>query len=356
MNRTRTAAMVALVAGSAWLFGFIEPPHGHDDHGKPAATPPAAPAKPTIAPAPGYTPKAPVIKPAGEAKPAAGGYAKPTNPPKAGGHDAASAQPKAEPKSSEPEKAAPKSASANQSVDAEQALTLLMSGNERWVSGESQSPNTDAARRKNVAENGQKPFVTVLSCADSRVPIERAFDRGVGDVFVVRVAGNIAAGAEVGTIEYGVGHLKTPLLVVMGHTQCGAVAAAATGAQVHGKVADILAAINPAVARAKKNNPTADASELARIVVRENVWQSIFDLFKASEECRQMAAKGDLQVIGAIYDISSGKVEWLGEHPWQSELIAAIGGNGASNTAAAPHATPAAHNEQASHEDKHEEH
>ncbi|MBL9031332.1 MAG: carbonic anhydrase [Phycisphaerae bacterium] len=339
MTRKRTAAILALMAGSAWMAGFADPPAGHDDHGKPAAKPAAAPhgspsvtppAAPNTRPAiqPGYTPKPPVLKP--DAAPAA----KPTTAgaePKHGGH-APEPKPenKPEPKK-EPEK--PKAQATNEPIDAQKALTMLIEGNERWVSGDTQAPNTDAARRKSLAENGQKPFVTVLSCADSRVPIERAFDRGVGDVFVVRVAGNIAATAEIGTIEYGVGHLKTPLLVVMGHTQCGAVAAAATGAEVHGKVADLIASINPAIARARKNNPTASASELATIGVRENVWQSIFDLFKTSPACRDLTAKGELYVVGAIYDISTGKVEWLGEHPWQSELIAAI--NGTMNPAQA---------------------
>ena len=110
------------------------------------------------------------------------------------------------------------------------ALKMLQEGNQRWVMDKDENPNTDPSRRAMLAEKGQKPFVTILTCADSRLPVERIFDRGVGEVFVVRVAGNVAGTSETGTIEYAVGHIKTPLLVVMGHTKCGAVAAAASGA------------------------------------------------------------------------------------------------------------------------------
>lgn len=220
--------------------------------------------------------------------------------------------------------AKPAAAAEEPTVDAEAALAFLMDGNTRWVGGQSTSPNTNRDRRASVAENGQKPFVTVLTCADSRLPVERMFDRGVGDVFVVRVAGNIASWSEIGTIEYGVGHLKTPLLVVMGHTKCGAVAAAASGAEVHGAVAELIGAINPAVDRARRNNPGVEGADLAALAVRENVWQTIYDIFKSSSEIRELAGKGELRIVGAIADISTGKVEWLGEHPWQTELMDAM--------------------------------
>ncbi len=206
---------------------------------------------------------------------------------------------------------------------ADEALSWLEEGNARWVSAKTQSPNTSADRRAEVA-GGQHPFVTILTCADSRLPVERIFDRGVGDVFVVRVAGAVAGGSETGTIEYGVEHLKTPLLVVMGHTKCGAVAAAAANADVHGKVAELVSHIKPAVDRARKANPESDANALATVAVKENVWQSIFDLYKTSEGLRQSVSGGKLKVIGAVYDVASGKVEFMGEHPWQAALLNAL--------------------------------
>lgn len=206
---------------------------------------------------------------------------------------------------------------------AEDAMAALQEGNARWVSGQPISPNIEPSRRALVADKGQKPFVTVLTCADSRLPVERIFDRGVGEVFVVRVAGNIAGNSETGTIEYGLGHLNTPLLVVMGHTKCGAVAAAASGAQLHGALGKLVATISPAVDRAKRNNPGADGNELAAFAIRENVWQSVFDLYK-SPEIRGLVTQGKVKVVGAVCDISTGKVDWLGEHPWQSELMDAL--------------------------------
>ncbi len=220
---------------------------------------------------------------------------------------------------------------------ADEALAQLREGNDRWASGNPTHPNSTAQRRQEVSDAGQKPFVTILTCADSRLPVERIFDRGVGDVFVVRVAGNIAGDSEAGTIEYGVEHLKTPLLVVMGHTKCGAVAAATSGTEIHGKVAGIVASIKPAVERAMRNNPRATPDDLARLAVKENVWQSVYDLLKASDLCREKVAAGQLRVIGAVCDITSGKVEWLGEHPWQSELLDALEARGASTAKVEEH-------------------
>jgi carbonic anhydrase len=207
---------------------------------------------------------------------------------------------------------------------ADEALKMLREGNERWVKGTPSDPAIEPSRRADLAANGQKPFVTILTCADSRLPVERVFDRGVGELFVIRVAGNIAGDSEKGTIEYGLGHLKTPLLVVMGHTKCGAVAAAATNAEVHGHIAGLIERISPAVERAAKANPSLDANELAAVAVKENVWQTVFDLLKHSDETREMVASGEVRVVGAVCDVATGKVDFLGEHPWQGELLAAL--------------------------------
>lgn len=207
---------------------------------------------------------------------------------------------------------------------ADEVLKLLREGNERWVRNSPTSPHTDLSRREQVTTNGQTPMVTILTCADSRLPVERMFDRGVGDVFVVRVAGNVVGTELTGTVEYGLGHLHTPVLIVMGHTKCGAVAAAASGAEVHGSVRAIIHDIQPAVERARRQNAGADKDTLLTAAIRENVWQSVYDLFKSSDEVRSMAAKGQVRVVGAVADIATGKVEFLGEHPWQAELISSL--------------------------------
>ena len=214
--------------------------------------------------------------------------------------------------------------SEDSSMNADAALRELLQGNERWVSGKVKNPNIEAALRAELAEAGQKPFATIVSCSDSRMPVERIFDRGVGDIFTVRVAGSVAGISETGTVEYGVGHLHTPLLVVMAHSKCGAVKAALTNAPVHGALKNLVDKIAPSVERARRNNPGASDEQLLAAAVKENVWQTIFDLYKNSGELRDAALKGEVKVVGAICDISTGKVEFLGEHPWQRELIAAM--------------------------------
>ena len=313
-----SAAAAALLTG----LGMKSPEH----HEEPANESPA-PAKAKIVKA---TPKAHAPAAKEEASPAEAAQASEHEP------EEKTAQAPAKVKESRNARAV-----ANEEVtDAEGALARLQDGNARWVSDSETNPHTDPARRKALAEAGQKPFVTVLTCADSRIPVERIFDQGVGDVFVIRVAGNVAGVSETGTIEYGTGHLKTPLLVVMGHTKCGAVGAAATHAPVHGMVAKLVDSINPAVERVKRNNPGIDDKELAALTVKENVWQSVFDLYKNSSEVREMVASGKLKVVGAVYDIASGKVDFLGEHPWQNELLSALAGKTESATAAAE---PAGH-------------
>lgn len=354
MNRSRIAAvLVGAGASLVWPVSIgaasVDDTHAvtvddHSSHGAPAhAQPEAKPAKPAKksatdtkhgTPSGSNSHDAPADKHDAHDEPASNHEpAKPTTPtPVSKTSDAGKASAHA-PASSTTAKTGEGAGTPN----SDEALTLITEGNQRWVNGKPTSPNVEPSRRTQLAENGQKPFVTVLTCADSRVPIERVFDRGVGDVFVVRVAGNVAGTSETGTIEYGVGHLKTPLLVVMGHTKCGAVAAAASGASVHGKLGELLDAIKPAVDRTKRNNPSVEPGTVAALAVRENVWQSVFDLIKGSEEIRTMIGKSELKVVGAVYDISTGKVEFMGEHPWQSELVEAMNARaaGRSQTAGA---------------------
>ncbi|MFN0012581.1 MAG: carbonic anhydrase [Phycisphaerales bacterium] len=305
----RNVIVGSFVAGAVFAFAgrALSATTSPDNHAAPsAAKVPAATSKPKAAPAMG----------------------KVTNKPEAVKHAEAPIPPTPSEKPTPDTKHAdahqgPAGGEKVQTPSASEALAWLEEGNARWVSNSSQNPNISGERRGEVAA-GQHPFVTVLTCADSRLPVERLFDRGVGDVFVIRVAGNVAGGSETGTIEYGVGHLHTPLLIVMGHTKCGAVAAAATNAQLHGKVAELVSHIKPAVDRARKNNPEANADTLTALAVKENVWQSIFDLYKSSDELRQFAANGKVKVIGAVCDISTGKVEFLGEHPWQAALLNAL--------------------------------
>lgn len=204
------------------------------------------------------------------------------------------------------------------------AIEALKAGNERWVSGKTKSPNTSSERRESTAANGQKPFATIYTCADSRLPVERMFDQGVGDVFVLRIAGNVIGAHETGTIEYGVEHLHTPVLVVMGHTQCGAVTAACSNVHASESVESLLKEIKPAIDRARLLHPEATDAKLVEYAVNENVWESVFQLFRNSETVRTLVQEGKVKVVGAVCNISTGKVDFLGEHPWQSQLLQAM--------------------------------
>jgi methyl-accepting chemotaxis protein len=210
----------------------------------------------------------------------------------------------------------------------EGALARLTQGNARFVAGNSQNPNTGKERLADTAQNGQHPFATVISCSDSRVPVERLFDQGIGDIFVVRVAGNVCATDEIGSIEYGVDHLQTPLLVVLGHTNCGAVTAVVTGAELHGNIPPLLDNIKPALAVAQKKFPNLTGKDLVPAAIEANVWQSVDDLMKSSPATRERVKNGKLKIVGAVYDIETGNVNWLGAHPGQARLLAYASGPG----------------------------
>jgi len=206
-----------------------------------------------------------------------------------------------------------------------EAIALLTDGNERFVTGQQHYPNQDQSRRNLTSSKGQHPFATVISCSDSRVPVEILFDRGIGDIFVVRVAGNVVDIDEAGSIEYGVDHLETPVLVVLGHTHCGAVTAVAAKAKLHGKIPPLVDNIIPAVLKAQEEHPHLKGEALIEEAVKYNVWQAIEDLFKTSPISVGRIKYGKLKVVGAIYDIKTGKVSWLGEHPNQKTLLAEYG-------------------------------
>ncbi|MBL9140176.1 MAG: carbonic anhydrase, partial [Verrucomicrobiales bacterium] len=206
----------------------------------------------------------------------------------------------------------------------EAATVLLKEGNLRFAAGKPLHPSAEPERRTATALEGQAPLATVLSCADSRVPVELVFDRGLGEIFTVRVAGNVADTDEIATMEYGVGHLRTPLVVVMGHTHCGAVTAVVKGAEVHGLLPQLIDNIQPAVDRARTAG--GDESALLANSIKENVWQAIADILKRSSVIRSEVQSGSVRMVGAIYELETGIVQWLGEHPNQKTMINAWSG------------------------------
>lgn len=215
----------------------------------------------------------------------------------------------------------PQHGKSGSSLTPDQVLTALKSSNGKYTTGKCLHQHEDADRRHETTTGGQHPIATVIACSDSRVPVEALFDQGIGDLFVIRVAGNVCDTDEIGSIEYGVDHLGTPLMIVLGHRNCGAVTAVATKAEVHGSIPALVDNIAPAVVRAVQKNPDKQGDALIAAAVQENVWQSIDDLFQFSPATRERVSSGKLKVVGAIYDIGDGHIDWLGEHPEQARLL-----------------------------------
>jgi carbonic anhydrase len=195
------------------------------------------------------------------------------------------------------------------------ALSKLLQGNERYVKGQLNHPNQSEGRRIEVAK-GQAPFATVLGCADSRVSPEILFDQGLGDLFTVREAGNVTDDLILGNIEYGVEHLNTPLVLVLGHTHCGAAEAAAKG-KIEGHIGAITKELQGAVALARK-----DKGDLVDNIVRNNVKLVVEKLRQSTPILKDKVDKGAVQIVGAVYDIDSGKVTVLSETRQTSALPA----------------------------------
>ena len=194
------------------------------------------------------------------------------------------------------------------------SMGLLKEGNERFVEMKLTYPNQSADRRDAVASEGQMPFAAVLACSDSRVPVELIFDRGIGDIFVIRVAGNVAMNPDViGSAEYAAEHLDIPLIVVLGHTGCGAVKAAISGPPLEGSLHAIQMQIEPVAAQVKKEHPDLKGDELTTAVVKANVLQVKQDLLASSHEIESLVAKGKLKIAAAVYDMKTGMVEWIDE-------------------------------------------
>jgi carbonic anhydrase len=206
-------------------------------------------------------------------------------------------------------------------ISAVEAVRLLKEGNTRYVEAKLQHPRQDGARRALTVAQGQHPLAAILTCSDSRVPPEIIFDQGIGDLFVVRVAGNVAATDEIGSLEYAVEHLAVPVVVILGHGQCGAVAAVLDDAKLSPNQATLVEPIKPAVDKAREANPQAGKDVLLRAAIIDNVWQAVEDMLRLSPLIREKVRDGQTQVVGALYDLDAGRVQWLGVHPDQEKLV-----------------------------------
>ena len=192
-----------------------------------------------------------------------------------------------------------------QAATPEEALRLLRAGNERYRTAHLVHPHQSTERRIAIS-HGQHPFAQILACSDSRVAPEIIFDEGLGDLFVVRVAGNIVDDAVQGSLEYGTAHLDVPLIVVLGHRGCGAVTAAVHAEEVHDHILSLMDAIFPSVlaTQGKPGDPIDNA-------VRANVIHAVDLLRRSWPTLHAKAKSGEIQIVGAIYDLETGAVEWL---------------------------------------------
>lgn len=231
-----------------------------------------------------------------------------------------------------PDASAPPAAAGEAQEDAVQKLLI---GNARFLCGKPDRPHLDAARRSETFSEGQHPFAAIVACADSRVPVEVLFDQGVGDLFVVRVAGNVIDKHQAGSLEYAVEHLKVPTIVVLGHRGCGAVAAALGGGEAHGNVASLVESIAPAVERVRAEHPEYAGEQLLAEAVKQNVFLSIRELIETSPALADAARARKLRLVGAVYDIETAVVTWLGPHPDEARLL----GGGAGRAASAKEAS-----------------
>lgn len=198
-------------------------------------------------------------------------------------------------------------------LTAQDALQRLKQGNQNFVKGETQYQMLSQLERAELATQSQNPFAIILGCSDSRVPAEMVFDQGLGDLFVIRVAGNIVAPSQVGSVEFAAEHYQCPLVVVLGHSQCGAIQATIDSLQHPEKTASrnlmsIVNRVRPAVEMLFQTELAQDTEKLCKHAVRANVFASVNQLRHGSAVLENLIEKGQLAIVGAEYSLETGEV------------------------------------------------
>lgn len=195
----------------------------------------------------------------------------------------------------------PDQAVAQEDITPDIALQRLIEGNQRFVKGKAENPHRNMTRLREVSQT-QNPFAAILGCADSRVPSEIIFDQGFGDLFICRIAGNVATREEIGSLEFGTLVLGAKVIMVMGHERCGAVDATIKGAQVPGQIASLIDAIKPAL----KNSNDQIGNQLEK-ATKANVLYQI-ETLKKSPVISQLIQEDKLKIVGGYYDLDTGTV------------------------------------------------
>ena len=200
-------------------------------------------------------------------------------------------------------------------IAAAEALQRLRAGNARFVAGEAAGQAMHHRQRREQFTGGQVPFAIIVGCSDSRVPVEVVFDQGLGDLFVIRVAGNIVSSTQLGSIEFAAVELGAPLVLVLGHTCCGAVAAALRAVEYDEEPGSenlrrIVDAIRPSVHRAMADAGDCRHDELVDAIGRENIRHSVDKIRNGSDIIRKLIEEDVFEVVGAEYSLASGAVEF----------------------------------------------
>lgn len=189
-------------------------------------------------------------------------------------------------------------------ISPDQAIEMLKEGNQRFLNKD--QVNRDLNSQVNETSGGQNPYAVVLSCIDSRVPVELTFDQGIGDVFSARVAGNIINEDILGSMEYACGVAGSKAILVLGHTKCGAVTSACQGVEL-GNITALLSKVKPAISEVENRMGTIEVEE----VTKANVHQSIKEIREKSTMLRDLESEGKIKIVGAVYHVEDGKVTFL---------------------------------------------
>jgi len=205
-------------------------------------------------------------------------------------------------------------------ISAAKALQRLKEGNARFVSGVRSMDALLSHTKLDELAEGQQPFAVILGCSDSRVPVEIVFDQGLGDLFVIRVAGNVVAPSQIGSIEFAAEMFSTALVVVLGHSRCGAVQATLQQLrepeeQQSPNLKSIVDRISPAVSAVLHTAADKDVTSLERAAIRENVRASVKALQHGSTILEEMVTDGKLLIVGAEYSLDTGVVEFFMDLP-----------------------------------------
>ena len=201
-------------------------------------------------------------------------------------------------------------------ITAEEAITRLKDGNRRFVDGVRSIETILKQQQRADLVNSQAPFAVVLGCSDSRVPAELIFDQGLGDLFVIRIAGNIVAPSQIGSVEFAVEQFDTPLVVILGHSMCGAVSATierlqGSSEKQSSNVLSIINRIRPAVEPLMETELRNDPGKLMEAAIKSNIHASVSQLRHGSQKLEQLIDQGKITVVGAEYCLETGIVEFF---------------------------------------------